>query len=187
MADSPTSSPVADSVRLALPSEAAVIAEIQRRSWSQQLPEEAAASLLADVAVEEMADAWHNAILRPPEARFRVLVAIGDERVVGFAATVPSQDPDADAKADGAIDEFVIDPPAQRRSHGSRLLNACVDTLRSDGFRHVTWWVTAGDDVTRSFLTGAGWSADGSHREIGSEDEQVRLKQVRLHTDITED
>lgn len=181
------SSPVADSVRLALPSEAAVIAEIQRRSWSQQLPEDAAATLLAEVAHEEMTEAWHAAITRPPEARFRVLVAIGDDRVVGFATTVPSQDPDADAQSGGAIDEFVIDPPAQRRTHGSRLLNACVDTLRSDGFSHATMWVAAADDVSRSFLTEAGWAADGSHREIGSEDEQVRIKQVRLHTDLTED
>ncbi|MGO1974370.1 MAG: GNAT family N-acetyltransferase [Propionibacteriaceae bacterium] len=187
MVDPSAPSPVADSVRLALPSEAAVIAEIQRRSWSQQLPEEAAATLLAEVAHDEMTEVWHAAIVRPPEARFRVLVAIGDARVVGFAATVPSQDPDADARADGTIDEFVIDPPAQRRSHGSRLLNACVDTLRSDGFSHVSWWVAAADDVTRAFLTEAGWAADGSHREIGSEDEQVRIKQVRLHTDITED
>lgn len=187
MVDPSPSSRVADSVRLALPSEAGVIAEIQRRSWSQQLPEDAAAALLAEVAHEEMTEVWHTATVRPPEARFRVLVAIGDDRVVGFATTVPGQDPDADAKADGSIDEFVIDPPAQRRSHGSRLLNACVDTLRSDGFSHATMWVTAGDDVSRAFLTQAGWAADGSHREIGSEDERVRIKQVRLHTDLTED
>ena len=50
---------------------------------------------------------------------------------------------------DGEIDQFVIDPPAQRRGHGSRLLNACADTLRSDGFREASWWVGSEDDVLR--------------------------------------
>ena len=40
------------------------------------------------------------------------------------------------------------------------------------------------DDALRAFLTASGWSADGSSREIGSDDVDVRLRQVRLHTDL---
>ncbi len=36
------------------------------------------------------------------------------------------------------------------------------------------------------FLTASGWAADGASREIGSDDESLRLKQVRLHTDLGE-
>lgn len=180
-----TGRPVADSVRLALPSEAPALADIQRRSWPQQLSSAAAETALASVTAEEMSQAWQLAISRPPDARYRVLVAVDDTRVAGFATTVPSQDPDADVRTDGQIDEFVIDPAAQRRGHGSRLLNACVDTLRADGFDRAIRWVNAGDDVARAFLTEAGWAADGSHREIGSDDGPVRIRQVRLHTDIS--
>ncbi len=35
-----------------------------------------------------------------------------------------------------------------------------------------------------SFLTAAGWAADGASREIGLDDGSVRLKQVRLQTDL---
>lgn len=182
--DPPT--PMADSVRIALATEADQIAAIQRRCWSQQLPPAMAETLLGSVALPEMTEAWENAIHRPPEARYRVLVAVADNRLVGFASTIPSQDPDADARLDGAVDEFLIDPVAQRRGHGSRLLNACVDTLRVDGFRRALHWVASTDDITRAFLTEAGWAADGSHREIGADDESVRIKQVRLHSDITE-
>ncbi|SDS00859.1 GNAT family N-acetyltransferase [Microlunatus soli] len=178
--------PIADSVRLALAGEADGIAAIQRRSWGERLPAEAAEQLLAGSSLEEMAELWRQAINRPPEARFRVLVAIGDEQLVGFATTTPSLDGDADLQADGAIDEFVIDRPAQRRGHGSRLLNACADTLRADGFRRARYWVSSTDDITRGFFTGAGWAPDSAHREIGTEDGSLRLKQVRLHTDITE-
>lgn len=181
-----------DSVRLALPAEAASIARLQRRAWEQRLDPEAA-TVLGEIDLDAMVEAWHRAITRPPAARFRVLVAIATDRasgaasqVVGFAATVPSDDADA-AAHDGEIEEFLVDPPAQRQGHGSRLLHACVDTLRADGFTRARWWLSAGDDVLRRFATDAGWAPDGAWRELGTDDEHpdVRLKQIRLHTDIT--
>jgi ribosomal protein S18 acetylase RimI-like enzyme len=41
---------------------------------------------------------------------------------------MPNRDEDADASAEGAIDQFVVDPAAQHQGHGSRLLNASADT-----------------------------------------------------------
>lgn len=146
--------------------------------------------MLADTGLDEMAAIWSAAITHPPEARFRVLVAVGSDqtgqtRIVGFATTVPSDDTDADPKSDGAVGEFVVDRPAQRQGHGSRLLNAAADTLRADGFSSARWWLDSSDDITRAFLVEAGWQPDGAHREIGTEDGSYRIKQVRLHTDIS--
>src|SRR5512132_1813322 len=176
--------PIAASVRLAWPAEASSIAELQRRSWATQWPADLAELMLSSVSLAQMDESWRMAIERPPEARFRVLVATDGERVVGFATTMPSQDDDADQRREGAIDQFVVDPPAQHQGHGSRLLNACADTLRSDSFDVASCWVNAADDKLRRFLTAAGWAADGASREIGSEDESIRLKQVRLHTSL---
>lgn len=173
----------ADSVRLALPAESREIAAVQRRAWSDS-DAPAATAVLASIDLETMAEAWHTAITRPPEARFRVLVAVAEGRVVGLATTLPSQDPDADSATDGAIDELAVDPTARRRGHGSRLVNACVDTLRADGFVHARHWLRADDDELRLFLTDAGWAPDGAHREIGADDDSVRVKQIRLHTAI---
>jgi GNAT superfamily N-acetyltransferase len=175
---------LADSVRLALPSEAPAIAALQRRGWTQTLPPEVAGDVLASVDLATMTDSWRAAIQRPPLAQLRVLVAIGDERVVGFAALGPSDDPDADAGSDALVAEFVVDPAAQRRGHGSRLLNACVDTLRADGFHRATWWVHSYDDVLRRFLIEAGWAADGAHTEVALSEDGPRVKLVRLHTAI---
>jgi ribosomal protein S18 acetylase RimI-like enzyme len=179
--------PVADSVRLAWPSEAGAIADLQRRVWSSGLPAEVAETVLAGVTAEEMTTAWHQAVSRPPQARYRVLVAVEQDRVVGYATTVPAQDPDADAATDGEIQELAVDPVARHRGHGSRLLNACADTLRADGFVRARCWVATQDDAARRFLTGAGWAVDGSSREIGSEDADLRLEQVRLHTELATD
>jgi GNAT superfamily N-acetyltransferase len=175
---------------LALPAEAAAIAAVQRRSWTQLYPGPVAARLLDEVGLDAMAASWEAAIVRPPLATLRVLVAVdsgdGRHRVVGFAAVGPSDDPDANPAEDALVAEFAIDPLAQRAGHGSRLLQACVDTLRADGFARATWWVRAGDDPLRAFLTGAGWAADGAHTEVGTDDEAARVKLVRLHTDIRE-
>ena len=185
MSSSPT--PVADSVRLAWPAEAAAIADLQRRVWAAELAPDLAAEVLAGVTAVEMTQAWHAAITRPPQARFRVLVAVEESRVVGYATTVPGQDPDADPVTDGEVQELAVDPPARNRSHGSRLLNAAADTLRADGFVRARWWVGTTDDALRRFLTAAGWAADGSSREIGSDDVDLRVRQVRLHTDLSLD
>lgn len=175
---------IADSVRLALPAEAEAIAALQRRGWTQSLPTGVAEEVLASVDLATMTASWQDAILRPPLAQFRVLVALGDERVVGFAAIGPSDDPDAEDGADALVAEFVIDPLAQRRGHGSRLLNACVDTLRADRFTRAGWWVQTSDDVLRTFLSEAGWASDGAHTEVALSEDAPRLKLVRLHTAI---
>lgn len=178
---------IADSVRLALPGEAAAIAQIQRRVWLDQLGPERAQPMLDTISEEQATEAWHAAIARPPQARCRVLVAVESDRLTGFATTRPSDDPDADLAGDGLIDEFGIDPAARNRGHGSRMLNAVVDTLRADGFTRATLWILTTQDDFRGFLTAAGWAPDGGHREIGTDDEAVRIKQIRLHAAIAEE
>lgn len=170
-----------DSVRLALPVEAATIAEIQR-AWLATQPRFAA--LLKELDVARMGEAWLMAITRPPLASYRVLVALSsDDEVVGFAAVGPSDDPDAEL-TDGLIAEFCVHPEHRDVGHDDRLMHAAVDTLKADGFTRATWWLNADDDATRTLLTESGWAADGAHQEVGDEDEQLRIKQVRLHTSL---
>jgi GNAT superfamily N-acetyltransferase len=175
---------LADSVRLALPAEAAAIAAVQRRHWASTFDSATAEALLNSVDLATMTDSWTAAIARPPLAQFRVLVAVSDDRVVGFAAVGPSDDPDAEAGSDALVAEFSVDPPAWRHGHGSRLLNACVDTLRADGFTRATWWVRSTDDILRRFLVEAGWDADGAHTEVAMGEDGPHLKLLRLHTAI---
>ncbi len=176
---------IADSVRLALPTEAAAIAALQRRSWSAALPDPAAAQLLESVNLAAMTESWAAAIHRPPLAQFRVLAALSDQRVTGFAAIGPSDDPDAEPGADALVAEFMIDPIARGQGHGSRLLNALADTLRADGFTRATWWVSSTDDALRGFLTESGWAADGAHTEIGMDTAGPTLRLLRLHTALS--
>lgn len=173
------------SVRVGWPADAPGIAEVQLRSWQQRYDGRLAAQLAAQgIAVDDLAEAWRGTLARPPQARQRALVALVRDRVVGFALTGPNADPDADPSADGEIGEFTVDPDETRAGHGSRLLQACVDTLVADRFTRAVWWVDAADDVVRAFLTSAGWGPDGASRELADED-GTAVKQVRLHTALS--
>ncbi|WP_435769292.1 N-acetyltransferase family protein [Nocardioides sp. SYSU DS0651] len=178
------------SVRVAWPADAAGIAAVQLRAWQQRY-DDRLAPLLADrgigpdTASDTLSDAWRESLARPPEARRRALVALAEDRVVGFALTGPSDDPDADPSTDGEVAEFTVDPEQTRRGHGSRLLQACADTLAADRFTRGVCWVETTDDALRAFLTSAGWAADGAARELADEHGTGTVKQVRLHTALS--
>lgn len=187
MSDTPT--PDAN-VRIAWAADADGIARVQvramRRSYEAILPTELLTALDDDPSQQKtIAEHWRASLARPPSGRHRVLVALDNGAVVGFAVTAPSDDEDADPVSDGALEAFHIDPDAVGHGHGSRLLNAAVDTLRADGCTHAVIWLFGSDDAMRAFLTGTGWAADGAHRELDLHgDGSIRAKQVRLHCSL---
>lgn len=171
------------SVRIAWADDALAIAGLQTRVWAQEY-----ADLLgvhAQLDAEATAAAWHSSLTRSTDARNRVLVALERNRVVGFAVTIPAADPDCDPVSVGEVVEFIVDPAERHLGHGSRLLQAAVDTLVADNFTRAVSWVTTTNDGRRDFLASAGWAPDGAHRELDVDGTgTATLKQVRLHTAI---
>lgn len=178
-------------MRVAHPSEAGRIAAVQVAVWRRDFDGVLPDDVLAALPAEQFESMWRSAIRQPGEARSRVLVALGpakaegadsNETVVGFAAIGLSDDPDADTGADGLIHEFAIEPTYRNAGHGSRLMHAVIDTMRSDGMTRATIWLNTNADDVRAFFTQAGWAPDGAHRELDLHgDGSVRVKQVRLH------
>jgi ribosomal protein S18 acetylase RimI-like enzyme len=173
------------SVRVAWAEDAPAIGALQVRSWRREYVDVLPGEVLGGLDPEQFADTWRAALTRPPDARNRVLVALEHRTVRGFAVTGPATDPDADPVAVGQVADLTVDPDHGRQGHGSRLLQACADTLRADRFSTAVVWLNAADDARRGFLTAAGWAPDGAHRELDLHgDGSVRVKQVRLHTDL---
>jgi GNAT superfamily N-acetyltransferase len=172
------------SARLAWPDDATSIVRVQLASWRENYAALIPADVLDELDPQELAERWTTTISSPKDARMRVLVALERADVRGFALVHPSYDPDSDQVADGEVGEFVIDPAHQRAGHGSRLLQAAMDTLQADKFTRAVWWVNSTDDVLRAFVTESGWQPDGAHRELATETGTI-LKQVRLHTSLT--
>lgn len=173
------------SCRVAWAADAAAMATVQVAAWRRRYSDLLPAEVLDALDASAIAAGWQEALGRPRDARNRVLVALEHDRVQGYVVTGPSGDPDADPIADGELSDLTVAPDATGQGHGSRLLHAAVDTLRADHFRRALVWVAATDDALRSFLTAAGWAADGAHRTLDlTGDGSVQVKQVRLHAAI---
>lgn len=177
------SSPTADvSVRVAWADDAPAIAAVQVRAWQATYADVLPAGAL-DLDPGAVAEAWRASLAKPADARNRVLVALERNRVVGFAVTGPASDPDCDPVSDAELVELDVDPEERGQGHGSRLLQAAVDTMRADRFTRAVIWAMATDDALRGFLTAAGWAPDTAHRELDLDGEgTTTVKQVRLHT-----
>lgn len=173
------------SVRIAWGDDAAAVAHVQAAAWREQY-----AGLVAPGGLPVGADlepAWRAALSTTSDARNRVLVALDRATVVGFVLTTPASDPDCDPVADGEVAELTVDPGQRGRGHGSRLLQAAVDTLVADRFSRAVTWCIATDDDRRGFLTAAGWAPDSAFRELGLDEEgSTQVTQVRLHTALTD-
>ena len=187
--DQPAPPPTADvSVRVAWGDDALGIAAVQVVAWRTEYADVLPAEVIEGLAEEDFAAAWHGSLVSPQDARNRVLVALERNTVRGFVVTAPASDPDADPVAEGEVVELTVDPGHTRAGHGSRLLQAAADTLAADRFQRAVTWLNADDDVRRTFLIEAGWGPDGAHRELDLYgDGSVRIKQVRLHTDLSSD
>lgn len=174
------------SCRVAWADDAPAVAAVQVNAWRAHYADLLPADLLASLDADLLAAQWRASLVAPPEARHRMLVALERNTVSGYALTGPCPDPDRDPIADGEIAELTVDPAKLRQGHGSRLLQACVDTLRADRFVRAVYWLPAGDDTTRAFLHEAGWAPDGAHRTLDlTGDGSSLVKQVRLHTDLS--
>jgi GNAT superfamily N-acetyltransferase len=178
--------PSADvSVRVGWADDAAGIAAVQVRAWRTEYADLLPPDVLDSFDPDQFAAAWQASLNAPKDARNRVLVALERNTVRGFAVTGPAVDPDVDPIVVGEITELTVDPERTGHGHGSRLVQACADTLRADRFETALVWLNSDDDARRSFLTSAGWAPDGAHRELDLHgDGSLRVKQVRLHTDL---
>ncbi|HEY5335772.1 MAG TPA: GNAT family N-acetyltransferase [Mycobacteriales bacterium] len=166
-------------VRLALPREAAAVAAVQARAWGDTYAELLPPLVLARLEPEARAE-WAAAIEAPPTSTHHLLVALADGAVTAFAATGPADPDDGGPTAVGALTVLAVDPPRRREGHGSRLLQAVADSLRTDGFTTAICWLPELDTAQLQFLTEAGWGADGATRELDMG--AATMTQVRLHT-----
>jgi GNAT superfamily N-acetyltransferase len=173
-------------VRQAYPGDVSALADIQVRAWREGygeiLPARALAELTGPEAVALWRERWAEAVSAPPSPRHRLLVAVAEGMITGFAAHAPAGDPDQDPATTGELLTLLVDPDRRRAGHGSRLLAATADHLRDDGCTTAVAWVFAADDVLRAFLTSAGWAPDGAHSKGDLAGEPVSM--VRLHTGL---
>src|SRR5664280_811454 len=142
------------SVRPAAPADAAAVAAVQLLVWRTAYVGIIPAGALEELTEPAAVHRWSEDLDAPPTA----------------------EDPAA-----GELLLLLVDPDSRNRGHGSRLLAAAVDHLRTGGFATAYTWVVAADARSRRFLAAAGWAVDGAAREL---DMGQPVREVRLHTDL---
>lgn len=151
------------SARPAVPGDESAIAAIQLAAWRGWMGE-AVSALPSD----EIESQWAAAIRTPPSRKHRVFVATDGPRVVGFAALAPTE-----------IIALEVAPESRRQGHGSRLLAACVDTLRIANADEVRAWALEGDEAREAFLSGAGLGVGGVRRVLEGPDGELAERMWR--------
>ena len=181
---SPATGPVADaSARVARPNDASAVGLVQAAVWRAAYGPFLPPEVVDQFEASSFARVWRNSLKTPPSPRHVLLVGCAGQQVVGFAAVGPSVDPDA-SETSGEVLALGVHPDDRRSGHGSRLLNAAVDTLRGRGFESMTVWLLSRDEDTRAFLTAAGLSPDGAYRDRVINADGATVREVRLTADL---
>ncbi|MGO0575087.1 N-acetyltransferase family protein [Ornithinimicrobium panacihumi] len=179
--------PLADAaVRTGRPTDAPAVGLVQAYVWQHELVDLLPREQLDQLTGPAFGNVWRRSLESPPSPRHRLMVATAGAQVVGYLSLGPApEEPGLEVETTGMLYDGGVHPEARRQGHGSRLLNAAVDTLRagSDEVATVAVWVLADADATQAFLRGAGFEPDGAWREREVEEGRT-TREVRLVTSL---
>lgn len=174
-----TTPPMPDvSVRTARVDDADGMGAAQAASWREAMSAALPESTLALFDPDAFAATWRASLSEPPTPTHRALVATDAGTIVGITALGPTEEAGV-----GELLALSVAPAARGAGHGSRLLNAAVDTLRANGFHSVLCWAPVADEITQQFIRNAGLAPDGAYRDRAVDDTHT-LREVRLTASI---
>ncbi|MDG4820994.1 GNAT family N-acetyltransferase [Asanoa sp. WMMD1127] len=116
---------------------------------------------LRGLAPESLAAWWRERFAYEAETH-RLTVAESDGRLVGFSYVGPEEEHEAGV---GQLYAIHLDPAAQGRGFGRRLMSDALATIDRNGWRRAVLWVLEGNAHARRFYERGGWRPDGRERE----------------------
>jgi len=167
-------------------SDAEAIAAVHVAVWRVAYRNLMPADLLATLDVDARARAWRA---RLDVESSGTLVAVGDERVVGFVHVGRSRDGDA-GSGHGEVMSIYVHPDQWRRGHGEALLGRGLARLHAgDLDRQITLWVLRDNAPARAFYEASGFRAAGATKRqprTGLVELRYRLANPRaVHRSVT--
>lgn len=179
--------PLADAaVRTGRPSDAPAVGLVQAFVWQDAYAGVLSREVLDQLTGPAFGNAWRRSLESPPTPRHRLLVATAGPQVVGYVSVGPAhEEPGLEPGTTGMIYDGGVHPEGRRAGHGSRLLNAAVDTLRAgrstgEELTALAAWVLADAGGTRAFLQSAGFEPDGAWRDRVVDEDGRTAREVRL-------
>lgn len=150
-------------LRDARPDDAAAIASIGRRGWTNAYRGLLSASFLERRAATDLEAEW-RAYLATVPAGHGLLVAEVDGAVAGFVRFGPAEDSDAAGEGAGEIYGLYVAPERIGRGLGRRLFTAARERLEAMGHRNLVLWSFEGNRRAERFYARAGLVLDGARR-----------------------
>ncbi len=137
--------------------DAADIARIHVATWRAAYRGMVPNTYLEGLDVGVRTEQWRNWIELPER---RTLVARQCGALLGFCATGPARDPDANA-ATSEVYALYVDEPHWRSGHGRALLERAISDAEDDGAAQLTLWVLEQNERARLFYERLGFVFDG--------------------------
>jgi GNAT superfamily N-acetyltransferase len=144
-------------LRPAEPEDAIAVARVHVRSWQAAYRSLLPADYLDNLRPEDRAQTYDFASRDPLKPR--TIVACEEGSIVGFAATVPSREPDL--KNHGELCALYVDPDHWGRRVGVALVSAARTNLFELGFHNALLWILAGNLRANRFYQIDRWVPDG--------------------------
>lgn len=136
-----------------MPADAAALAVVEVAGWRAAYRGLMPDALLDTLSEAEIAARWHENLLKHgPSGHKRVVVAVTDQRIIGFARVGAGQHADQA----GLLYLLYVLPEYWGRGMGQRLMSAALDELRDLGITQASLWVLRGNQRARRFYGGAG-------------------------------
>lgn len=154
-------------IRPAAAADAPRLADIHIRSWQA-----AYADLLPSDYLDGLSDQLDSRTsqwldwMQVDSHRRRILVAVDDHDVVGFAHLGPSGDKDLKPSQVGELYAMYLDPARFRQGFGTKLMEASIAEFRASGFGEGSLWVMTENKAARSFYERHGWYPDGKESDL---------------------
>jgi ribosomal protein S18 acetylase RimI-like enzyme len=158
MTDPEAGAPDSAVVRPAGPSDAADIAAVHVASWQAAYVGIVPQAVLDRLSVDRRRDFWTGRLADPGETR--TFVAVTGRRLVGFAGTGRSTDPEYPGGT-AELETIYLLPDVWHQSLGRRLMDLAMDDLAARGFSAAILWVLTDNERGRHFYEAAGWQPDG--------------------------
>ena len=136
-------------IRLARPADAAGIARVHVATWRDTYPGVLPAAYLVALSAETEERRWRGRLARPAAGCATFVADDPQVGVSGYATCGANRRP-LPVKIDGEVYEIYVDPCAQGRHLGRRLIAAMADRLLVQGFRSACIRVLR-DNPTRWF------------------------------------
>jgi ribosomal protein S18 acetylase RimI-like enzyme len=148
-------------LRRATAADARAIGTVHVRSWQRTYRGLVADEVSDALDVDKRERFWQRALEGPRQ--ITPLLAVVDDRVVGFVSAGPCEDEDA-SRSTGQVYAIYLIAECWDRGLGRDLLQEAEVDLRLAGYKEGSLWVLKTNERARRFYEAAGWRPDGSEK-----------------------